>query len=174
MTEAAGPATAVVEAGIKEAHERLTTLYKGLVDWLQETPETLRLEFKEASVQLAGGKGLMTRATARLKGVVPPEYAGTAVHAKKASASMEVPVLQGLYMKILGLREKLARSVRLELPPVCDRMAAAWSPTWDALEAWISHVDVSYTLARVAAERGFCRILDCVPECIPSKTDLSR
>jgi DNA mismatch repair protein MutS len=157
MTETAGPQTMALEADIRATHARMQALYRGLVDWLQETPETLRLEFKEASVQLAGGKGLMGRAAARLKGPVPPEYAGTAVHAKKASASMEVPALQGLYMKILGLRDKLARSVRLELPPVCDRLAAAWSTTWDALEAWISHVDVSFTLARVAGERGFSR-----------------
>ena len=160
LTEAAGTATAALEQGIRDTHVRLQTLYRGLVDWLQETPETLRLDFKEASVQLTGGKGLMTRATARLKStsmLLPQEYAGTAVHAKKASSSMEVPALQGQFGKVLRLREELARSVRVELPPACDRLAEAWGATWDALEAWVAHVDVTFTLARVAAERGFCR-----------------
>jgi DNA mismatch repair protein MutS len=70
---------------------------------------------------------------------------------------MEVPALQGQFGKVLRLREELARSVRVELPPVCDRLAEAWGATWDALEAWVAHVDVTFTLARVAAERGFCR-----------------
>lgn len=157
LTEAAGPATAAVETSIRNTHAKLQTLYRGLVDWLQETPETLRLDFKEASVQLTGGKGLMTRATARLKGSLPAEYTGTVVHAKKATSSMEVPALQTQFYKVLRLREDLGRSIKLELPPACDRLAAAWSSTWAALEAWVAHVDVSFTLARVAAERGFCR-----------------
>ena len=158
LTEAAGPLTAEIEGGIRGTHTKLQTLYRGLVDWLQETPETLRLDFKEASVQLTGGKGLMTRATARLRrGDLPAEYAGTSVHAKKASSSMEVPALQGQFFKVLRLRDELAQSVKKELPPVCDRLAAAWADTWSALEAWVSHVDVTFTLARVAAERGFCR-----------------
>ena len=158
LTEAAGPKTAETEAAIRGTHTKLQTLYRGLVDWLQETPETLRLDFKEASVQLTGGKGLMTRAGARLRrGDFPAEYEGTAVHAKKASSTMEVPALQGQFFKVLRLREELGRDVRNELPPACDRLAAAWAGTWTALEAWVSHVDVTFTLARVAAERGFCR-----------------
>ncbi len=158
LTDEAGPAAAAVEESIRKKHAKLTAYYKGLVDWLQVTPDMLRLDFKEASVQLAGGKKLMESIYARLqqKGV-PEEYTSIRHTAKKSSASMDVPFLQDTYQGILGLRESLARTVRVELPPVCDRLAAAWGATWDDIEAWISHVDVTFTLARVATERGFCR-----------------
>lgn len=158
LTDAAGPSLAITEARIREKHMDLQATYKGLVDWLQETPETLRLDWKEVSVQLTGGKKLMDAAGKRLKGVSVPEcYKNITIHAKKSSASMEVPALQVMYLSILGLRERLAKEVRLELPPVCERLAGAWATTWDALETWISHVDVTFTLARVATERGYCR-----------------
>jgi DNA mismatch repair protein MutS len=158
LTDEAGPAVAAVEESIRKKHAKLTAYYKGLVEWLQVTPDMLRLDFKEASVQLAGGKKLMESVYARLqqKGV-PEEYTSIRHTAKKSSASMDVPFLQATYQGILGLRESLAKAVRVELPPLCDRLAAAWGATWDDLEAWISHVDVTFTLARVATERGFCR-----------------
>lgn len=160
LTEEAGPATAAVEEATAAKKEELETTYTKIVDWLQETKETLRLDFKEVSVQLTGGKVMMGRVASRLKAAMPPppDYlSGTVTNAKKSSSSIEVPSLQKLFFTRLRLREDLGRSIKAELPGVCDHLSSEYREIWDRLEEWVSRVDVSLTLARVATERGFCR-----------------
>jgi DNA mismatch repair protein MutS len=158
LTAAAGPKCSALEAEIAAAQEALNSTYEALVDWLGETRETLRLEAKEASIILCGGRGLMQRAEKKFAaGGAPTSFGGTQIHAKKSTSSMEVPALNALFHKILRLRENLAAAAREELRPVCDRMAEDFGPVWDALEEWVARVDCSFTLARVAGERGFVR-----------------
>lgn len=158
LTAAAGPKCSALEAEIAAAQEALNSTYEALVDWLGETKETLRLEAKEASIILCGGRGLMQRAEKKFAaGAIPTSFGGTQIHAKKSTSSMEVPALNGLFHKILRLRENLAAAAREEIRPVCDRMAEDFGPVWDALEEWVARVDCSFTLARVAGERGFVR-----------------
>ena len=158
LTEEAGPTTAAVERKAAAAKTQGDEIYTEIVDWLQETKDTLRLDFKEASVQLTGGKAMMTRAAARLRAATPPaSLTGVTINAKKSSSSMEVPSLQKLFFTRLRLREDLGRAVKAELSVVCDELSAEHTETWDAVEEWISRVDISFTLARVATERGFCR-----------------
>ena len=158
LTDEAGPATAAVERQAADKRGTLEATYTEIVDWLQETKELLRLDFKEASVQLTGGKKMMTHAAARLRAATPPVcLAGATINAKKSSSSMEVPSLQTLFSSILLIRGQLVHVRKGELPDVCDRFSADHIDTWEALEEWVSRVDVSFTLARVATERGFCR-----------------
>jgi DNA mismatch repair protein MutS len=157
MTAAAGPRTAAIEAQIAAAHTEITTIFKELGDWLGITGG-LRMEFKEASVVIAGGKGIMkAAATALRSGTSSATFKGTTVHEKKSSSSLEVPVLNTLYGKILRLREELLSTVKEELPIACDALSTSHVATWDALEAWIAHLDVSSTIARVSAERAYTR-----------------
>jgi DNA mismatch repair protein MutS len=158
LTATAGPKCSAIEAELAAAQAQLTATYEALVDWLGETKETLRLEAKEASIILCGGRGLMQRAEKKFAaGGAPTSFGGTQIHAKKSTSSMEVPALNGLFHKILRLRENLAAAAREEIRPVCDRMAEDFGPVWDALEEWVARVDCSFTLARVASERGFVR-----------------
>jgi DNA mismatch repair protein MutS len=70
---------------------------------------------------------------------------------------MEVPSLNALFQKILRLRGELAATIKEEIRPVCDSLADEFTEVWDALEEWVSRVDCSFTLGRVAGERGFTR-----------------
>ena len=154
LTVEAGPRTTALEAHISAIHTQLRTRFSDLDIWLGGG---LKMELKEASVIISGGKGVMKAAAEKLKGDVPAAFEGAAIHAKKASSSMEVPELNRLYMKILRLREDLWLSVKEELPRACDTLATKHVATWDALEAWIAKVDVSSTIAHVAVDQGYCR-----------------
>jgi DNA mismatch repair protein MutS len=153
MTAAAGPKTAAIEALIASAHTEMEEILDGLADWAGVS-DGLRMDLKEASVVVLGGKGVMKAVAERLKGDVPTSFKGSVVHAKKSSSSLEVPALNALFWKILRLREDLVRSIKSELPVVCDRLS---TPTWDALEEWVAHADVSVTIARVAVDKNYCR-----------------
>lgn len=160
LTAEAGPKCSAVEEEIAAAQRQLAATYEALVVWLGETKETLRMEPKEASVILCGGRGVMQRAEKKFASAgasTPTPFAGTQIHAKKSTSSMEVPALNNLFHKILRLRESLAAAVKEEIRPVCDRLAEDFGPIWDALEDWLARVDCSFTLARVAGERGFVR-----------------
>jgi DNA mismatch repair protein MutS len=154
LTAAAGPKTAAVELAAAAAHAEMKRIFDELGDWVGVTGG-FRMELKEASVVIAGGKGIMKAAAEKLRSDVPPIFKGATVHAKKATSSLEVPALNALYAKILRLREDLVRAVKEELPVVCDGLSRV--ATWDALESWVAQADVSATIARVAAARGYCR-----------------
>ena len=160
LTAEAGPKCAALEEELAATKAQLESTYQELVEWLGETPETLRMEFKELCVVLTGGKGLMARAEKKFRSAaaaVPAKFQGTQIHAKKSTSSMEVPTLNAAFGKLLRLRERLVAAAREEVRPVCDALTEEFADTWDALEEWIGRVDCSFTLGRVAVERGFCR-----------------
>ena len=153
LTAAAGPKVLAVETSLKAAHTEMTKILEQLTDWIG-IPGGFRMELKEASVVVAGGKGIMKVLAEKMKGEHPASLKGGVVHAKKSTSSFEVPALNTLYGRILRLREDLIHTVKEELPSVCDRLV---TPFWDTLESWIAQADVSVTIARVAAERGYCK-----------------
>jgi DNA mismatch repair protein MutS len=156
LTAEAGPSVAAIEAAAAAAHADVTRIFKEFSEWAG-VQGGLRMEYKEASIVINGGKGIMKAVAEKLKETVPTSFKGSTVHAKKSTSSLEIPALNALYNKILRLREDLARAIKEELPVACDKLAAAHVATWDALEAWVAQVDVSITIAAVAAERGYCR-----------------
>lgn len=153
LTAVAGPKVLEVETSLKAAHAEMAKILSQLTDWIG-IPGGFRMELKEASVVVAGGKGIMKVLAEKMKGEHPASLRGSVVHAKKSTSSFEVPALNALYGKILRLREDLVRAVKEELPSVCDKLV---TPFWDILETWIAQADVSLTIARVSSERGYCK-----------------
>jgi len=158
LTQAAGPKCAAVEGEIAAAHAAIAAIHTELSEWVGVEKEFFRLEEKEASIVVAANKSVITRTTSSIKaGGVPESLKGIQVNTKKSSSSLEIPALNRLFKKILGLRDSLARTVKEELPIACDRLSSIYSETWDELEGWVCRVDMSYTIARVSRERGFVR-----------------
>jgi len=155
MTVEAAPRTTVLESHISSTYTELRARFTQFEDWIGVTGG-MNLDYKESALFITGGKGVMKAVADKLKGVVPPAFQGTVIHAKKSSSTLEIPGFTGLYMKILRLREELWATVKEELPLACDRLQLH-SVAIDALETWISQIDVSTTIARVSAERGYCR-----------------
>jgi DNA mismatch repair protein MutS len=157
LTEAAGPKTAAVEAEIAAARASIELIHREISEWVGIEKGALRLEEKEASIIVCGSKTVIKEVERALKAGQPPvSLKGMQVHAKKSSSSLEIPRLNAEYTKILGLRRTLATAVKEELPAACDTLTP-YMDLWDELEAWISKVDMSFTVARVSKERGFVR-----------------
>jgi DNA mismatch repair protein MutS len=119
-----------------------------------------RLEEKESYVQIAVNKGTGVHISAllRRRGVLPDLLQGMEVHTKKSSQTLEIPALSKCHSQILSLREQLVRAVREELAAVCDKLSQ-YTSTWDSVEAWVSKVDMSMTIAAVSKKQGFVRPL---------------
>ena len=155
LTDAAGPKCAAIEASIRAAREAIKTIHLELAKWVGVEKEYFRLEEKEASIVVAANRTVIKETERAIKaGPVPESLKGIQVHAKKSSSSLEIPGLNALFNKILGLRLALAKAVKEELPAACDSLQTG---LWDPLEAWIAQVDMSFTIARVSVERGFVR-----------------
>lgn len=80
-------------------------------------------------------------------------FSGIVIHNKKTGrGSIEYPALEQFHYQTIGLRGQLQKAIKEELPPLCQ---AATQPIWHKLEQFVSHIDVSLTLAKVAKERGY-------------------
>ena len=153
------PQCAAIEDSIMTARQSIRDIHAQLANWVGVEMDCFRLEEKDASIIVGANKAVILQTSSMIKGLgqVPQTLKGLQIHAKKSSSSIEVPSLNALYTKILHLRERLAAAVRMELPPICDMLATKYIATWDALETWISQVDMSFTIARVSKDRGFVR-----------------
>ncbi len=157
MTAEAGPKTAACEAEIAAARATIEMIHKELYCWIGVQKEFFRLEEKEASIVIAANKTVIKETERQIKaGQIPATLKGIQVHAKKSSSSLEIPAINAQYTKILGLRLALASAVKEELPAACDSLTP-YMGVLDELEAWISKVDMSFTIGRVSKERGFVR-----------------
>ena len=168
LTQKAGPKCFAVEGEIRETRDRIAKIHRQLCEWVGEDKEMFRLEEKEASIVVAANKKVIT---ATMKAMdtkpLPQSLKGMHIHTKKNSSSLEIPELNVSYNRILTLRMKLAATAKEELPKACEALTP-YSDLWDALEAAIAQVDMSFTIARVSAERGFVR-----PEIIEEATAAS-
>ena len=157
LTKKAGPKCFAVETEIRECREGIAKIHLQLCEWVGEDKEMFRLEEKEASIVVAASKKIITSTTKAMDTkTLPIALKGMHVHAKKSSSSLEIPEMNILYNRILALRVKLAATAKEELPESCEQLTP-YSDLWDGLEAWIAQVDMSFTIARVSAERGFVR-----------------
>lgn len=157
LTATAAPKTFAIEQEIAAARAKIAEVHGVLAEWTGVEREFFRLEEKDASIVVAANKAAILRTSSSMKGlVVPPALKGIQVHAKKSSSSIEVPSLNQLFQRILGLRLSLAAAVKEELPVVCDTLTP-YAAVCDELEKWIAQVDMSFTIARVSVERGFVR-----------------
>ena len=159
LTDTAGPICANVEASIAVAEAEIAAIHTELSDWTGIEKQYFRLEEKESTIVIAANKSVITRVNSSLKSgqAVPTRLQGTQIHAKKSASSIEIPQLTAVYQKILGLRQRLAVAIQEELRPVCDALHETSSAVWDAVETWISRVDMSFTIRDVSVKHGFVR-----------------
>ena len=159
LTATAGPLCASIEAAIAVAESEMNAIHSELSEWTGMEKQYFRLEEKEATILIAANKSVITRLGASLKSgeAIPSSLQGTQIHAKKSASTIEIPRLTGIYQKILALRHTLVKAIYEELPPLCDMLNERFSASWDAVETWISRVDMSMTIRDVSHARGFVR-----------------
>ena len=152
LQDSVAPSVTAIETEIAAATAAMTETLEKVIQDLELTPGSLRLDFKEASVAVTGTKAVMTLATK----AIAKGNTGIRIVSKKASSSLEIPALTALFHKILGLRTKLVTAVKEVMPGLCDQLTV-FSDTWAAVEAWVATADITATVARVSESNGFCR-----------------
>jgi len=157
LTEAAGPRCAAIEAEIIAERRQIAAIHQALSAWTAVDTEYFRLEEKESYIQVAVNKSTGVHVSAALKKRgIPALLEGTIVLSKKSSQTLEIPALSTAYNHILSLREQLVKAIREELGVACEQLSQS-AATWDSIEAWVSKVDMSMTIAAVSKKQGFVR-----------------
>ena len=148
-----------LEKAIQETRREMENLLEKFVQVSGVTPESLKMEFRDATVSVQGSKTVCGILGNRLKGGkrFPAPFETVELHVKKSGGSLEIPGLNLLYATLLRMREELQETIAKALRPVCDALTAEYLRTWDDLENWLAEVDITCTIARVSEERGFCR-----------------
>jgi DNA mismatch repair protein MutS len=168
LTQAAGPLCAEVEGEIQKAEAGIQAIHRELAEWAGMEMNVFRLEEKDSGIFVAASKAAITRVKSCLSGSVPETIVGIQIHTKKSASTLEIPRLSNLYFKIQALRQALVAAVQRELPPLCDSLNEDFSRVWDAVESWISRVDMSFTIRDVSEAHGFVR-----PTLVPGESHLA-
>ena len=118
------------------------------------TGDGLRLESREKEPFGLRGSSTQLKTLAAIKNLLPP---GIVIKELKSGGWIEHPTLDSLNMKLVKLREQLATRARKALLDTCQALSDAGTTIWPLVEDWISHVDCTQCIARIAKERGFVR-----------------
>jgi DNA mismatch repair protein MutS len=150
------PKTAAAEEKLKGIQESSLTLLEALRVWAGLPPEALRLETQDTFL-FTGTKTTLGIVKKKLAATPVDQhpYPHISVHEKKSvRGTVECPELEKFQYASFHAKHQLQQAIKEELPVACN---AVESPVWSTLENWISLLDVSLTLAKVAKERGYTK-----------------
>ena len=158
LPEKKAPRTTQVEKDLQGLKDEVTTLVETLRVWVGLPPEALKIESRETLLYcVVGSKTVMKQVEVKLQ--VPRQqhpYPNMSVSMKKSGANLNIPYLETIHMKVFEKREELQKTFSQELPGICQSLVDQYADFWEQLEGWIAETDVTFTLARVSKERGFC------------------
>jgi len=186
MRDTVGPLTAAVEGELKAIRDDIQQKITDLAEWASLNPAELWIDSgRETQAYSIAGKQkelnklktILTRRitdqktddkvisvtvrakqdnVARLDGCPLPNP--SVVIKKTSGGSVETPYLDEIHWKVLALRKRLHEAGAVELAATCAALAEkAQENLWDILEEWVSEIDISLCLAKVAEARAFCR-----------------
>ncbi len=152
------PKTVAVEEQLTALKEEVATVVETLRVWVGLPPEALKIESRETLLYcITGSKTTMKQVDIKLQTPKSSHpYPNMTVSMKKSGANLNIPLLETIHTKVFEKREELQRTFLQELPLICQSLVDSYADHWEALESWIAEADVSFTLARVSKEKGFC------------------
>ena len=158
LPEKKAPRTAAVEKELFDLKESVTTLVETLRVWVGLPPEALKIESRETLLYcVVGNKTTMKQVEIKLQTPrAQHPFPNMSVSMKKSGANLNIPHLETIHTKVFEKREELQRTFQQELPSVCQSLVDSYAEFWEELEHWIAEADVTFTLARISKERGFC------------------
>lgn len=147
-----------IEKKIQGIKDKVNDHIETLRQWIGLPPDTLRLECQEtSSYVITATKTTLAIVKKKLQSSSVDQYPfpGITVHERKTSrGTVEFPLLDTYHYQTFGLRNQLQQAIKEELPPICN---AVQNTIWSYVEQWVSHIDVSLALAKVAKERGYVK-----------------
>ena len=146
------PKTAAAEAKLAALKKEVTDMVAAIETWSGVAQGSLKVESRETLLYSITGTKKVLWAVKAAKGTAP--YPGMTVSEKKSGANLNVPALDRIHTETVAGREELEEAHRQELPPICQSLCD-YMDVWTSLENWIGFLDVTLTLQKVSAERGF-------------------
>lgn len=158
LPETKAPKTAAVEKELQALKDGVSTLVETLRVWVGLPPEALKIESRETLLYcVVGSKTTMKQVEIKLQTPrTQHPYPNMSVSMKKSGANLNIPYLETIHTKVFEKRDELQKTFQQELPSVCQSLVDSYAEFWEQLESWIAETDVTFTLARVSKERGFC------------------
>ena len=152
------PKTSEIEGRLLEVKTKVKDLLETIRAWVGLPPDALRIESQDSSAFVFTATKTTLGLIKKKLQVTPVEQhpvPGMVVKEKKSSrGSLEFPLLETFHYQTFHLRNQLQVALKEELPAVC---AEIQDPLWKMIEEWISLVDVTVTLAKVAKERNYTK-----------------
>lgn len=150
------PKTFEIEEKLRGMKEKVEDILEKIRVWSGLPPDSIRIERQDtASYILTATKTSLNFIKKKLTSTQDHPTPGMVVHEKKSSrGSIDFPLLDTFHFQTFHLRNQLQQAVKEELPLLCQNLQ---NPMWKAMEAWITMVDCSLTLAKVAKERGYVK-----------------
>ena len=175
LPEIKAPKTAECEEHLSILREKATEIVEKARLFVGLPEKSLKLETGDSQAySITGNKKDLTTIQRKLA-VVPASqhpFEHMRVDLKKSVKScLIVPALETFHSRAIGLRFNLLNAFREELQQVCAEIT---DPIWQDLEQWVTKVDVTLTLAKVAKERGYSQpeIIDSIGQAGLQVTDL--
>lgn len=158
LPEKKAPRTAAVEKELQTLKDGVSTLVETLRIWAGLPPEALKIESRETLLYcVVGNKTAMKQVDIQLQTPKTKHpFPNMSISWKKSGANLNIPHLESIHTKVFEKREELQKTFQQEVPIVCQALVDNHAEFWEQLENWIAEADVTFTLARVSKERGFC------------------
>ena len=150
------PKTRACEEELQRIQNDAKKAMESLRQWVPLPEDALRVEVSDTcSYSLSGTK--TTLAFVKKKCDETPvgkhPFPGITIHSKKTGrGSVEFPYLESLHFQTFSTRNRFQAAIREELPPICRDIQ---DKLWSSLEQFVAGIDVTFTLAKVAKERGY-------------------
>jgi DNA mismatch repair protein MutS len=156
LPDSKAPKTVQCETALAEIRKQALDHMETIRVWVGLPPESLRLETSDSlSYFYSGTKTTLSFVKQKIASSQDHPFPGLSVTTKKSvRGSIEFPLLETLHSKTFGLRHRFQAAIDEELPVLCKEVEHR---AWKAIEAWVAFLDVSFTLARVANERGYTK-----------------
>ncbi len=154
LPESKAPKTCALEQKIKDQKIKLEEAMEKIRVWANLPERAFTLEIQESGTYtLTGTKTTLSIVKRKLQ--QDPPYPDISIHEKKTSrGTLEFSYINQCNAIIFQLRNQLQVALKDELTDICREVQ---HPCWLTLETWVGFVDSSFTIARLAKERGYTK-----------------
>lgn len=151
------PKTFSIENKIQEQKEKANEFLKKVNEF---SKETFKFEEKESNIfSIDGTRRMVTNLDTTLKNKKKElwPHPDMNVVIRKNNGSIHTSYLDELHTTMLYNRSRLKEAVKLELPPLCNRLIDSFRNLWLEIEDYVTDIDILFTMAKVSKEKNFVK-----------------
>lgn len=146
------PEVGVTETAIVNIISEFTKFKIDLAKVAGFSGDSLRLETREKEPFGLKGSSSQLKVLVSIKNMLP---SGLVIKELKSGGWIEHPILDKLNIELMKLRSQLASKARKALLDTCQNISDSGINIWCQVEEWISHVDCTQCISKVARDKGY-------------------